>query len=770
MSKRSRAARLEYTDRKGLPYNGAMRSAFGHIFLAVFLGAVPCRAQAVEPQPKRVLLLYAERSELPAIRAIDSGIREALAARGGVEVFAEYFDFARFPAESHSGPLIDLLRDRYGRRKVDLVVSTGYEALQFALAKREELFPGVPITYCAIERHQLEGSTLPADVDGVPLYYDFPGTVKLALKLQPGLREAVCVFGTSEFDRQVGKDALAALAGHPGLRVRQVDTVPYEGIIEQVRHLPRESMVFYVSMLRDAAGQTRYSPRVAEELSKASAVPVYGVAAHFLERGVLGGAMMDYSAHGHEAGALAVSRLNGLIPSAGDAATSTVMLNWLSLEKWGIAKNLIPEGSIVRFKRPSLWQERRGTIIGILSLVALQSALIAALLLNRSTRRRAELALAESEQRMGLAAEAAHLGMWAWDVSSDAPGSGGWMSEKGRALFGFQRGDRLDYAALVDRIHPDDRLPREAAVKRALETGEDYEMDYRLLMPNGGERWISARGRCLSGNNGRPAKLLGVSMDVTSRKQAELEAAQQRSELGHLSRVALVGEMATSLAHELNQPLTAIVTNASAAQRFIARSDMDPEELSELLADIAADGYRAGEVIRGIKGMVRKVESERRPLDLDDVIANVLRLVRADALAHGCAMASDLNGHLPPVLGDSVQLQQVLLNLVINAFDAMHDPPCDPCRVEITSRRADEQTIEVSVRDHGPGLPENAPIRVFERFYSTKSEGMGMGLVIARSIIEDHAGTLGAENAPGGGARFWFRLPVHGSSAVEVIA
>jgi two-component system, LuxR family, sensor kinase FixL len=375
-------------------------------------------------------------------------------------------------------------------------------------------------------------------------------------------------------------------------------------------------------------------------------------------------------------------------------------------------------------------------------------------------------ALRESEERMGLAAESARLSLWEWDVARDDV----WMTREGRALLGIKPDTRIDFASLGRCVHPEDRVLREATIRRAVETGGSYEVEYRLLLPDGSVRWIAARGRCADGDHGSATRLLGVSMDITQQKQADAEARLQREELGHLARVALVGEMATSLAHELNQPLTAIVMNASAAQRFIAHGDMDPDELRDLLADIAADGRRAGEVIHGIKGMVRRVESEHQALAVNEIVANVLRLVRADALVHGCALTTELDLALPPVLGDAVQLQQVLLNLIINAFDAMRRTPCDPCRVEIVSQRLDAKTVEVSVRDFGSGLPSDAPARVFERFFSTKREGMGMGLAIARSIIEAHAGTLGAENAKGGGARFWFRVPAHIVASAEAPA
>ncbi len=718
------------------------------------------------PASKRVLLLYSERQELPAIRAIDAGLREAFAVRGGVEIFAEYCDFARFPAEKHSGGLVDFLRSRYGARKMDMVVAAGYEALQFAIAKRDALFPGVLITYCGIERRQVEAKPLPPGVSGALLYYDFRRTVELALKLQPGVREAVCVFGTSGFDQQVGEEAMAALATHPQLRVRALNTVPYDEILRQVRTLPRDSMVLFASIMRDAEGHTRFNPQSVAEVSNASNVPVYGAASHLLEPGLIGGAMMDYAAHGREAGTVAVALLDGKAPPVQKDASNPLLINWPMLKKWGIAESRVPAEANVRFKPLTLWQEHRGTIIAIFAVVLMQSALIAALLLNRARRLRAARALAESQERMGLAAGAANLGMWVWDVSGDDA----WMTEQGRALFGIKQDERIDYAAILDRVHPEDRAAREAAIKHALENQGEYEMEYRMQSPDGGVRWVSARGRCVGAANGRGKKLLGVSMDVTARKQAEIEAVEQRAELGHLSRVALVGEMATSLAHELNQPLTAIVANAGAAQRFIARGEMDPDELRDLLADIAADGRRAGEVIRGIKGMVRKVEGDRRALNLNEVIADVLTLVRADALANNCALETRLASTLPTVFGDPVQIQQVLLNLIINAFDAMRKIPVPQCRIELHSLLLDTDTVEVSVRDFGHGLPADDPGRVFERFFSTKRDGMGMGLAIARSIIEAHAGKLGADNVEGGGARFWFRLPIHLKVPSEVMS
>jgi len=254
--------------------------------------------------------------------------------------------------------------------------------------------------------------------------------------------------------------------------------------------------------------------------------------------------------------------------------------------------------------------------------------------------------------------------------------------------------------------------------------------------------------------------VLSAIADISARKRAEAEARQHREELSHLSRVAIMGEIAGSLAHELNQPLTGMVNNASAGRRFIAKGREDLPKLDGLFEAVVADGRRAGEIIRGIRGMMRKSEQVRGPVNLNDVIASVLQFVRSDALGRHCALVMEPDPNLPLVEADQVQLQQVLLNLVVNAFEAMREMPAAERRMIIRSERESEGRVRVSVRDFGIGLPAEEPQRIFEQFFSTKREGMGMGLSIARSIITSHGGELVAENAKGGGACVHFSLPV----------
>ena len=258
---------------------------------------------------------------------------------------------------------------------------------------------------------------------------------------------------------------------------------------------------------------------------------------------------------------------------------------------------------------------------------------------------------------------------------------------------------------------------------------------------------------------------MGISIDITARKQAELDAQRDRAELSHLSRVALMGEMSASIAHELNQPLAGILSNAAAGQRFIDRGDVDLREVRELLGDIVSDSRRASDVVRGIRGMVKKGQMARRSVDLNEVVMDAWRMASPDALLHSCQLETSLDPNLPAIDGNPVQLQQVLLNLAINAFDAMRDTPASKRKVLIATQSNGDGTVRTSVRDYGVGISEEMQDRVFDPFFSTKTEGLGMGLAIVRSIVESHGGTITAENVDGGGTRFEFVLPVNGTSS-----
>ena len=369
-------------------------------------------------------------------------------------------------------------------------------------------------------------------------------------------------------------------------------------------------------------------------------------------------------------------------------------------------------------------------------------------------------ALQESEERMRVAAEAVNLGIWEWDLSKDEI----WATNARRALLGLPASGTIALADFITRLHPDDRDRVRRIMDDAIHSGEDFDSEYRLILPDGIVRWMSTRGSVHFDDAGKPSRVLGISIDITERKQAELDAQQDRAELSHLSRVALIGEMSASIAHELNQPLAGILSNAAAGQHFIDQGDVNLAEIRELLGDIITDGRRASDVMRGTREMVKKGQVARHSVDLNEVVMDAVRMVSPDAVLRSCQVETSLDPSLLAIEGDPVQLQQVLLNLVINAFDAMRDTPASNRKVVIATHSNGGATVRTSVRDYGAGISEEMRNRVFHPFFTTKSEGLGMGLAIVRSIIESHGGTITIESADGGGAQFDFVLPANGSS------
>ena len=489
-----------------------------------------------------------------------------------------------------------------------------------------------------------------------------------------------------------------------------------------------------------------------------------------------------------------------------------------------------------------------------------------------------EAALHNTERGMELAVNTAGIVVWTWDIPRDEV----WLSDKDRALFGFSKDERLSAESVRRVIHQEDRQFVCDLVEGSLETRDEVEAEYRVVLPDGKVHWMTRRAHIEFDDKGKPAWERGVLIDITERKlaeerfrlvveaapsgmvmtngegkiilvnaqvetffgytrdeligqpiemlvperfqsqhagfrhgylgdararpmgagrelfarrkdgsefpveiglnpihtpeglfvlasivdiserkRAELEGARQRNELAHLSRVTMLGELSGSLAHELNQPLTSILSNAQAAQRFLADDDVDLNEVREILNDIVAEDTRAGEMIQRLRVLFKKREMPKHTdIDINEVVQDVLKLVGNDLMNQNVTMDTELAQNLPAVTGDWIQLEQVLLNLVLNGCEAMED--CEPSdrRLRVVTE-LDNGAVRVSVTDRGGSIPEEKMDRVFEPFFTTKAQGMGLGLSVCHTIIRAHRGKIWATNNLDRGATFHFELPVN---------
>jgi two-component system, LuxR family, sensor kinase FixL len=366
-------------------------------------------------------------------------------------------------------------------------------------------------------------------------------------------------------------------------------------------------------------------------------------------------------------------------------------------------------------------------------------------------RKGVERSLRASQERMSLAATAAGLWFWEWDLVKDQI----WLTNPSHGHERLGRFDLMRFDTFIQAVHPDDRAAVTDGLARC-RGGANYEGKYRITL-DGQLRWITTVGH-VELDGVMPIRIRGISRDITRNQQVEQQVEKQRDELAQLSRVAVLGELSGSLAHELNQPLTAILSNAQAAQRFLSKEPADLHDVREILGDIVSDDRRAAEIIRRLRQLFKRGEIQPQMIAVNELVHDALRLAQSELA--DVDLRLDLADHLPLINGDRVQLQQLLVNLITNACNAM-DATAAPARRLITrTRLVDGEGVCVTVADSGSGIPQENLSRIFDPFFTTSPEGMGLGLTVCRTIIRVHRGKLWAENNTDRGASFHVVLPV----------
>jgi PAS domain S-box-containing protein len=377
-------------------------------------------------------------------------------------------------------------------------------------------------------------------------------------------------------------------------------------------------------------------------------------------------------------------------------------------------------------------------------------------------RKRAEEALRRSEAYLAEGQRLSHTGSWAWNPPTEQCF---YWSEEMFRIFEIDPQQGLPTSEIFwARIYPEDRESmRELLGKTALEKSE-YVHDHRILLPDGTVKHIHAIGHPVLDEAGELVEFIGTAIDVTERKRAEQQRERLRqleADLAHINRVSLMGELTASIAHEVNQPLAGVVSNAGASLRWLAGDPPNLDKAREAVSRIVRDGKRAGEVIARVRALTRRAATSQEKLDLNQTIQEVLALVQDEAKRRSVSIQTEFGDDLAPIAGDRVQVQQVVLNLLMNGIEAMSSVEGRAHDLALTTRNLDPDQVQVTIEDSGTGLDPNAMDKIFDPFYTTKPSGMGMGLAICRSILEAHGGRLWAAAKDGPGTLFHFTLPKH---------
>lgn len=371
-------------------------------------------------------------------------------------------------------------------------------------------------------------------------------------------------------------------------------------------------------------------------------------------------------------------------------------------------------------------------------------------------RKRVEAALQRSEAYLAAAERLSHTGSWAWNAVHDEI----YWSDGMFALFGRDRAAwKPSYGEAYASLHPDDRHHVRQAFEKAVQVRSEFQCEYRIVRPDGSLRHMRGVSHPVLDAQGHLLEYVGTVTDITERKRSEEALVQAHEELAHLTRVMSMGELAASVAHEINQPLAAIVTNGNAGLRWLARDPPDLHEVRTAVERIVRDGIRAGEVIGRIRAFTRKTPSHTTRLCLNEVVQQALALAGTELLRHQMALRLELAAALPPVRGDRIQLQQVVLNLMMNGIEAMQAIADRPRELVIRTYPGAAGQVVVAVQDGGIGLDHATAQRLFDAFFTTKSNGMGLGLAISRRIVEAHGGQVWAVRNDGPGTTVSFSVP-----------
>jgi len=428
------------------------------------------------------------------------------------------------------------------------------------------------------------------------------------------------------------------------------------------------------------------------------------------------------------------------------------MFDWKQLKRWSISEDRLPLGSTLMFKEFSIWDEHKVQIIGVSALIIFQALIIFYLLHQRRIKRKVE-------QSYRTVADYTYD----WEYWRNTDDSLQYVSPSSERISGYPAQDFMDNPSLLeDIIVPEDRATWDEHHCSVQKEMKPEEIQFRIKRPDGEIRWIEHVCQPVFDHKGNYQGIRASNRDITKRELYRTETHQLRSELAHMDRIVTINTLTIALAHEINQPLAAIRSYAQAALRFMDKDKPDFHNMLKALEGIVSDNKRAAAVVNRLRNLVKKGTVHRDPLEINSVINDVVSLMNSELVLRNSSIALDLHPDLPVVQGDSIQLQQVLINLLSNALDAMEDQPADTRIIKISSRYENPDGIIVSISDSGKGISPDKIDAVFNAFETTKAQGTGLGLAICKSIIEAHGGKIWAENRSDRGAVFSFSLPSSG--------
>jgi PAS domain S-box-containing protein len=721
-------------------------------FLAI-LQHLPGPSVALATEPKIVVVLYPDNNDgRPGAVLADQGIRATFAAETSenIEIHSEYLDVSRFRSAEYERHLAAFLKHKYANQKVALVIAGLAPALDFALKYRQEVFPRVPVVFCAIEQREVEARQLPQDVIGVPIHIDFASTLDLALHLHPNTKRVYVIAGRTKFDRSWEAEVRQISNRY----VDKLDFVyltglPMHALLEEVSQLPPNSIIYYLHIFEDGAGKG-YAPANALEAIAASAnAPIYGNVDTYIGRGLVGGRVFSFEAEGKNAAGLGLRILAGEKPEqigVQETSANTYMFDWNQLRRWGIREDSLPAGSEILHRRPGFWDLYRWHVIGVGSLCVIQALLIFGLLLQRSSRVRAHSALRESEDRFRRMADTAPVMVWmAGPDKLCTYFNKSWLDFTGRPL------EREIGNGWSQGVHADDFQHCMDVYSQSFDARLPFRMEYRLQRSDGEYRWLLDLGVPRFRTDGTFDGYIGSAIDITDEKRLTEELRDNQYALRVLTGRLLQAQETERrrIARELHDDLSQRL--ALLAVQLDLLSQKPPESTAELMEQMEDLSGQVKQLSSAMHDLSRQLHPTK--LEQLGLVAAIQGLCNEVGQNHGLGATFVHQNVSEPVPADTAlclyRITQEALRNVVKHSGAQH------AEVKLCGSAED---LCLQIADDGFG-------------FNLKSGGGkgGLGLVSMRERLRLLQGEISIESHSPGGTRIVVRVPSPPATATESV-
>lgn len=728
---------------------------------ATLMAQPASRVAATDLSTKSILLLYSFDAGYSSFQRFNDGFQSVVTPRGigHSQVFTQSLDLVRYGSEEYRRKLAGFLQYKFASHKFDLIITINEPAFGFLMREGRDISPATPALAIAgpvIVKPDETGRKVILAPDSL----DYSGTLSQALTLFPKTRHVLHINGNSATERRQDEEATRAFVSwRPRLDIEDTRNLPLETILKRAQSLPPDSIIVFSSLFQDSTGKTFTRRDVARRIAGVANAPIFGLYDIFMGTGILGGSMLSYLGEGERAGKLALDVLQQpkhfdkpLLRLPGNNQT---FYDWQQIERWKVDYSQLPANTLFFNRPPTLWQQYKWYVIAVVVFFLFQVALITTLLLQRRHNKAVEKALRESDEQLHAIFDQAAVGVAL--IKSD---NGRFLkvNQKYSDIVGYPKHEmlELDFMTIT---HPDDlttdlnnmQLMREGSIS-------SFSMEKRYICKDHTIVWVNLTVSPLL--HDAPLRMhIAVAEDITRRKLAEEQATLLQTELNHVARLSTMGEMATYIAHEINQPLTAITNYCGACLRLLQSGTYDVADLASALQAAITQARRGGDVIKHLRNFIGKKEIRFAHENISEILREVMFFAQIEARQKNISINVVQPPALPAVKMDKILIEQVMINLVRNAMDAMDDKSQKMHFLLIEPSVAQDELI-IAVKDNGPGLPPGSQEHLFQPFFTTKAHGMGIGLAICRSIIETHGGRLWVEPNQPSGAIFLFSLPL----------